>query len=248
MRRSCLLILVACALGCSPEPQDADTVAVSERSAEAPPVPAAVDHVLLAVNDLQAGMDEFERRTGVRPQIGGAHPGRGTRNALVSLGDAVYLEILAPNPADSAGPRAAAELAAYTSLTPYGWAARSEDLDALVDSLGARGARAAAIRPGSRIRTDGARLEWRTLGVAEPTHSFLPFFIQWGAFSAHPATTSPMGCTLGELRFEDPRPDELRRAFRQLGIDASVSSGSSAQMRMRLDCPTGTVEFPSPSA
>jgi hypothetical protein len=212
----------------------------------APAIPAMVDHVLLAVHDLQAGIDEFERRTGVRAQIGGSHPGRGTRNALVSLGDAVYLEIYAPNPSDSAGPRVAEELANYTTLTPYDWAVRSEDLDALVDSLGARTVRAGAIQPGSRLRPDGVRLEWRTLSVQDPSHPFVPFFIQWGAFSAHPATTSPRGCTLRELRFEDPEPDEFRRTLTLLDIAASVSGGPQAMMHVRLECPTGMVEFPSP--
>lgn len=57
-----------------------------------------IDHIILGAPELESAMTAFEQQTGVRPLHGGLHPNLGTENALVSLGDDFYLEIIAPHP------------------------------------------------------------------------------------------------------------------------------------------------------
>jgi hypothetical protein len=205
-----------------------------------------IDHVILGINDLQKGIEELERATGVRAVFGGAHPGRGTQNALISLGGEHYLEILAPNPEDRESKEPLDELRGLTALTPVGWAARSDDLPALQQSLRSQGIQTGEIRPGARNRPDGSRLAWKTLGFASSSTSsspLLPFFIAWDPGVAHPSATSPGGCRLTGFSLEDPAPETLRETLRAAGLQVEVRKGKESRLRITLACPKGDVEF-----
>src|SRR5262245_52078898 len=81
----------------------------------------ALDHVVLGIADLNVGIAAVEKQAGVKPILGGEHPDRGTWNALLSLGDRKYLEIIAPNPkAEKLDPMFGG-LTQLEKLTPILW-------------------------------------------------------------------------------------------------------------------------------
>jgi hypothetical protein len=202
---------------------------------------SAVDHLLLGTADLDAGIDWVEQRTGVRAVVGGVHPGRGTRNALLALSGRQYLEILAPDPAQEGGGRA--DLRALVEPRLITWSALSTDIDALAARVKAAGLNAMGPRPGSRARPDGRLIEWRTLGIESAFASGgidpIPFFIQWAAGSPHPSQDSPKGCALVSLAFEHADANRLRDTLSGIGIDATVRDASAPALVATLTTPKG---------
>ncbi|MES3032622.1 MAG: VOC family protein [Gemmatimonadota bacterium] len=202
-----------------------------------------IDHLIIGSDDLERGMAEFERRTGVRPVKGGVHPGRGTQNALASLGDGAYVEIMAPS--HEPGTTIDARTRSPT-LIPVGWALHTEDMASVVSSLRAAGLAVSAISPGARARPDGTRLEWQTAGVSGDGLEAAPFFIAWGRTTAHPSTESPTGCRLVRVAMTEPSPVPLQRFLDLSGVPVRVTAAPKSGMTMVLQCPAGTVTFETP--
>ncbi len=199
-----------------------------------------IDHLILGVDDLERGMTEFARRTGVTPIKGGVHPGKGTQNALVSLGDMRYIEILAPSREPGIAPD---ERTAFPTLTPVGWALHTRDLKPVVAAIRRAGFTASDIRPGARARPDGVRLTWQTAEVSDAGLEAAPFFIAWGAATPHPSTQSPAGCTLRSVTMTEPDPVPLTKFLATVGVTTPVRPGAARAMSFVLACPAGDVRF-----
>lgn len=57
-----------------------------------------IDHIILGCKEIDEGIQFIYQKTSVMPQKGGRHPQWGTQNALLSLGQNSYLEVMAPIP------------------------------------------------------------------------------------------------------------------------------------------------------
>jgi hypothetical protein len=205
---------------------------------------AKVDHLVYATPDLNRGVEEIEKILGVRATPGGQHPGRGTRNALITLGPAIYLEIIAPDP----------EQPPPKTPRPFGidglkesrlvaWAAKGSDLERLRDEAARKGARLGEVMSGSRRRTDGILLSWRyTDPQTVLADGLIPFFIDWGQ-SPHPARTAAQGASLIALRAEHPDAQRVQRLLNELGLDLPVQTGAAPALVATIDSPRGRVEL-----
>ena len=203
-----------------------------------------VDHLVYATPDLQAGIDAIEKIVGVRATSGGQHPGLGTRNALVGLGAATYLEIIGPDPEQPkpSGPRRFGidELRSPRLLT---WVAKGTDLESLFARARQNGIPLGAVTPGSRRRPDGVVLSWRyTDPNAVIADRLVPYFIDWGN-SPHPAATAAKGATLVGLRAEHPDAGPVGKMLTQLGLDLPVTAGPKASLVATIAGPKGRVEL-----
>lgn len=208
------------------------------------------DHIVVGISDLELGMDRIEELTGVRPAYGGSHPHIGTHNALISLGEHSYLEIIAPNPdadPDKLDPDLRAQfmdpLKSMPALTPFLWAVGSTDLDRTRPFLASEGFQLSEPARGARKKPDGSLLEWRASFVTEPRSASLPFFIQWIDPSVSPPTDSPPGCLLNRFAVSTPGSDSLKRMVESLSLQVTISESESLRIQVQLDCPNGPVSF-----
>jgi Glyoxalase-like domain len=201
-------------------------------------VPALLDHILLGCNDLDRGIELVEENTGVRPAIGGVHPGRGTRNALLSLGERRYLEVIAPDPKQS-------EIVHYPQLRSMieprliGWAVHPPDIAAVAKQLRENNIAFTGPDDGSRKRPDGRVLTWKTVNLADDRHGLLPFFIEWSPDSVHPSTDAPANCTLDYFEILSDEPDELAATIKRMGLDVPVQRSDKPRLRALITGPKG---------
>ena len=205
---------------------------------------ATVDHLVYATPDLAWGVEQVAELLGIRATPGGQHPGRGTRNALVSLGPKSYLEIVGP---DSEQPPPARprwfkidELQRPRLVT---WATPVGDIHAVVSRAAAAGLPLGAVGEGRRTRGDGATLAWRFTDPAVLVFDgVVPFLIDWGE-SPHPAATAPSGGELIRLRGEHPNDAAVERGLSALNIDMPVDRGDAPQLVATIRTATGEVEL-----
>jgi hypothetical protein len=203
-----------------------------------------LDHLILGIDDLDRGVARVEQLTGVRAIFGGVHPGRGTRNALLALGPNCYLEILAPDPQQSS-PTWFSQVLHMSEPRLIAWAVHTPDLTTLAQTAVAAGFPIDSPHDGARSRPDGKILSWKLFHLRDDRGGLLPFFIEWGRDSVHPATEAPSGCHLERFHLQSPDAPEMVRACRALAVEVRVEPGEKPRLSARLSSPKGEVELTS---
>jgi hypothetical protein len=201
-----------------------------------------IDHLVYGVPDLAQGVDRLEQQTGVRACPGGRHPGRGTHNALMSLGPRQYLEIIALDPEQTDAPGLLfPELRELRAAAFVAWAIAVAHLDEASVAPAPSPERIGPLE-GSRARPDGSMLRWKTLRLATDV-PLVPFFIAWDAGTLHPSADSPSGCGLTSLQIEHADPEGLRRLLGAYSAVVPIVAGRQSRLTARLATPHGEVEL-----
>ena len=187
----------------------------------------SLDHVVLAVADLDASADRLLAEHGLASVRGGRHPAWGTGNRIVPLGE-TYLELLAV--VDDAVADSTHVGRFLRSFTAEGdrWFAVSladDDLDATAERLGLQ------VVTGERERPDGSTVRWRSCGFEDDPERVarLPFFIEWDV----PADLHPGRSHVDHAA----RPTGIARI--EVGDDGGLASWLGDD---RLDLPIVTVD------
>ena len=185
-----------------------------------------LDHLVYATPDLEATCRDFESRLGVRASAGGQHPGRGTHNALISIGPRAYLEIIGPDPLQPEIRPVWFGIDQLTAPKLITWAVRVDELETFVKEISPP-AKVAAVRSGSRKTPEGTTLSWQ---LTEPQLvqgvGLVPFLIEWNS-SRHPAHSAIKGPRLVQLRLEHPEPELIRKQLHSLRLEIAVEQASS---------------------
>jgi catechol 2,3-dioxygenase-like lactoylglutathione lyase family enzyme len=133
-----------------------------------------IDHVIVAVRELDTAITSY-RQAGFTVVPGGEHPGQGTHNALVALGDGSYLELLAFHN----------ENRAHRWYVPWqrgigivDVCLGSNDLDRDVEAYRRAGVTVGDAIDRHRVRPDGRRVEWRLAVPHGLCQRAVPFLIQ----------------------------------------------------------------------
>jgi hypothetical protein len=214
-------------------------------------VTATIDHLVYACTDLESTCGWIAETTGVTPAPGGRHPGEGTRNALLSLGERTCLELIAPDESQTAVSKPLAfGIDALRAPSLRAWACSPADIAGAAKTSRRGGHPLGEPVAGRRLTEEGSEITW-TLALpqsprAEPGAfsdydvALLPFLIDWGQ-SPHPVTTSPVGLVLEHFVLSGPSPDALRGLLEDIGLKGpwAVEASPAPALRAVLKKPQG---------
>ncbi len=164
-----------------------------------------VDHLIFAAGPegIKADAARIAEQLGTEYKDGGFHPRFGTRNHIIPLADARYIEVVEvlDHPAAEKAPFGQAVRARSNMGGGWmAWVISVDDITPVEERLG----RAAV--EGSRQFPDGRRLEWQQIGIrgliADPQ---LPYFVRWRSDA-------------------DVRPSALHGDVRLTGLEISGSA------------------------
>jgi hypothetical protein len=135
-----------------------------------------IDHVVLAVRDLEASAARLWEEHGLRFVPGGRHAAWGTANMIAPFGHD-YLELLGVVDEEVGSNTVLGRTLMGLSADGDRWFSVCVATDRIEETAARLGLR---VEPGGRARPDGTEVRWRGAGIEERGDDLsLPFFIDW---------------------------------------------------------------------
>ena len=205
-----------------------------------------IDHIVYSVLDLDAAIDQIEKSLGARPVIGGRHLNKGTKNALLNLGNRCYLEILAIDEDNKEinGPRwMGIDLIEEACITR--WALKSSNILEDQKLLHSYKTELGEIFQGERLTDSGATLRWQmSLPQASPRIELAPFVVDWTNSEEHPTENLVNDCTLENIQFKAPERNQgIRRCFSNFFNNYSIEGSAEEKINITIRGPKGILNL-----
>lgn len=184
-----------------------------------------LDHIIVCVADLDDAARRFEDEYGVVTVEGGHHPGHGTANRLIPLGDA-YIELLSVVTPREAKTSPVGTWAMHRAAVPGADAVclRTDQLERVTDRLDLEPMEM------TRVTPDGVVLGWRLAGLKQALAQQVPFFITWDI----PANLHP-----GRAQVVHPAGD-----VRMVGVEMSGDTDHVRRLHEWAPDPKGLAYVP----
>lgn len=206
-----------------------------------------IDHLVIAAETLQQGVEYVYSTLGVAIPKGGVHRTMGTHNHLMQLGDSTYLEVISINPSIAIPNRPRwfdlddTLMRESLSRQPrlITWVVNTTNIEKL--------SQASAIPIGipTELRRDDLR--WQ-IALTEDgrllANGLFPYVIQWHS-KPHPSQAmTDLGCRLISLDIYHNKADWLRSMLKSIGADHLINThaladSESAYLSASIDTPSG---------
>lgn len=204
-----------------------------------------LDHLTIIAPSLAEGVSHVRECLDIDIPFGGAHREMGTHNHLLRLGDDMFLEVIAVDPAAQTRtqPRwfglddARAVRSAWDDgFRLRGWVARTNDLDMVLASHGDLLGRKREVSRGDRswmfaVRPDGSL----------PANGVAPSVIDWGQRGTPAPMMPDLGARLVAFAIKHPQPAEVQNLYAGLGLlgGPEVHQGTQFRYHAEIDTRSG---------
>ena len=208
-----------------------------------------VDHLIFATgpDGLKAEASRLADALGTDYKDGGFHPRFGTRNHIIPLADARYIEVVEVLEHPAAEKAIFGQAVRARTELGGGWLAWVLEVDDM-SPLEARLERQAV--DGTRQFPDGRRLDWQQIGIkglmADPQ---LPFFVKWTSDpELRPSALPPEPVELLEIRLSGSPErvsewvgEDLGPVFDGVALSFNSPNGNPGIEAVTFRCPNGIV-------